>query len=84
MPAPGQLHHTDTRTASVTPATVSGRVAERTDQVNGYPAALILRLSSKIDTVLAARIDDGLITGLYAMRNPEGLSRVERETAVSR
>jgi hypothetical protein len=33
---------------------------------------------------MAVRIDDGLITGLYAVRNPEKLSRVERETAVSR
>ena len=33
---------------------------------------------------MAVRIDDGLITGLYAVRNPEKLSRMERETAVSR
>ena len=33
---------------------------------------------------MAVRIDDGLITGLYAVRNPEKLSRVERETPVSR
>jgi RNA polymerase sigma-70 factor (ECF subfamily) len=52
-------------------------------QVNGYPA-LILRLNGEIDTVIAVRIDDGLITGLYAVRNPEKLSRVEQETAVSR
>jgi RNA polymerase sigma-70 factor, ECF subfamily len=52
-------------------------------QVNGYPA-LILRLNGEIDTVVAVRMDDGLITGLYAVRNPEKLSRVERETAVSR
>jgi RNA polymerase sigma-70 factor (TIGR02957 family) len=52
-------------------------------QVNGYPA-LILRLDGEIDTVLAVRIDDGLVTGLYAVRNPEKLSHVERETAVSR
>ena len=31
-------------------------------QVNGYPA-LILRLDGEIDTVIAVRIDDGLITG---------------------
>ncbi|MFF4831293.1 RNA polymerase sigma-70 factor [Streptomyces sp. NPDC001315] len=55
----------------------------RSAQVNGHPA-LILRLNGRIDTVLAVRIDDGLITGLYAVRNPEKLSRVERETAVSR
>jgi RNA polymerase sigma-70 factor (TIGR02957 family) len=52
-------------------------------QVNGHPA-LILRLNGKIDTVIAMRIDDGLITGLYAVRNPEKLSHVERETALRR
>jgi RNA polymerase sigma-70 factor (TIGR02957 family) len=51
--------------------------------VNGYPA-LVLRLDGEIDTVLALRIDDGLITGLYAVRNPEKLSRMDNETALSR
>src|SRR5580658_3170082 len=52
-------------------------------QVNGYPA-LILRLEGQIDTVLAVRMDDGLITGLYAVRNPEKLSHMEQETALRR
>ncbi len=52
-------------------------------QVNGYPA-LILRFDGEIDTVLAVRIDDGLITGLYAVRNPEKLSHMERVTALHR
>jgi RNA polymerase sigma-70 factor (TIGR02957 family) len=52
-------------------------------QVNGYPA-LILRLNGEIDTVVAVRIDDGLVTGLYAMRNPEKLSHMQRETALRR
>ncbi|WBB68323.1 RNA polymerase sigma-70 factor [Micromonospora sp. WMMD812] len=52
-------------------------------QVNGYPA-LILRQRDEIDTVVAVRIDDGLITGLYAVRNPEKLSHMERETALRR
>jgi RNA polymerase sigma-70 factor (TIGR02957 family) len=52
-------------------------------QVNGHPA-LILRLNGEIDTVIAVRIDDGLITGLYAVRNPEKLSHMERETALRR
>ncbi|HEU4730416.1 MAG TPA: hypothetical protein VFT22_21105 [Kofleriaceae bacterium] len=30
------------------------------------------------------RIDDGSITGLYIVRDPEKLSRVERPTAMSR
>ena len=52
-------------------------------QVNGYPA-LILRLNGEIDTVLAVRIDDGLITGLYAVRNPEKLSHMEQQTTLRR
>jgi RNA polymerase sigma-70 factor (TIGR02957 family) len=52
-------------------------------QVNGCPA-LIMRLHGEIDGVVALRIEDGLVTGLYYVRNPEKLSRIERETAVSR
>jgi RNA polymerase sigma-70 factor (TIGR02957 family) len=52
-------------------------------EVNGYPA-LIVRLDDEISAVLAIQLDDGLITGLYAVRNPEKLSRIEQETAVSR
>jgi RNA polymerase sigma-70 factor (ECF subfamily) len=52
-------------------------------QVKGYPA-LILRLNGDIDTVMAVRIDDGLVTGLYAVRNPEKLSHMEQETALRR
>ncbi len=55
----------------------------RPAQVNGYPA-LILRLDGEVDTVIAVRIDDGLITGLYAVRNPEKLSHMEQETALRR
>jgi hypothetical protein len=52
-------------------------------QVNGYPA-LILRRGGEIDTVMTVRIDEGLVTGLYAVRNPEKLSHMERETALRR
>jgi RNA polymerase sigma-70 factor (TIGR02957 family) len=61
------------------PATASLRTA----QVNGHPA-LILRFNDEIDAVMAVRIDDGLITGLYAVRNPEKLSRIEHETTLRR
>ncbi|SCL15269.1 RNA polymerase sigma-70 factor, ECF subfamily [Micromonospora rhizosphaerae] len=64
-----------------------GRVADklslRPAQVNGYPA-LVLRLDGELDTVVAVRIDDGVITGLYAVRNPEKLSHMERATVLSR
>ena len=62
---------------------IGAAVSLQPAQVNGFPA-LILRLNGEIDTVMAVHIDDGLITGLYAVRNPEKLSRMERETAVSR
>jgi RNA polymerase sigma-70 factor (ECF subfamily) len=64
-----------------------GRIAAlgslRPAQVNGYPA-LVLRFDGEIDTVVAVRIDDGLVTGLYAVRNPEKLSHMEQETALHR
>ncbi|MEU9175329.1 RNA polymerase sigma-70 factor [Streptomyces sp. NPDC048550] len=50
--------------------------------VNGNPA-LVLRLDGEIDGVLAIRVEDGRITGLYYVRNPEKLSRVESETALT-
>ena len=62
---------------------IGGQVSVEPVQINGSPA-LIIRLNGEIDDVVAVRIDDGLITGLYVVRNPEKLSRVERETAVSR
>ncbi|WP_298327433.1 RNA polymerase sigma-70 factor [Haloactinopolyspora sp.] len=52
-------------------------------QVNGHPA-LIIRLDGEVDGVLAVRLDQGLVTGLYYVRNPDKLSRVAYETAVSR
>jgi len=64
-----------------------GRMAEvgslRPAQVNGHPA-LLLRQDDAVDTVLALRIDNGLITGLYAVRNPEKLSHMRQETALRR
>jgi RNA polymerase sigma-70 factor (TIGR02957 family) len=52
-------------------------------QVNGYPA-LILRIDGEIDAVIAVRVDDGLISGLYAVRNPAKLSRMKQETPLRR
>ena len=62
---------------------IGGQVSVEPVQINGSPA-LIIRLNGEIDDVVAVRIDDGLITGLYVVRNPEKLSRVEQETTVSR
>ncbi|MFF7340039.1 RNA polymerase sigma-70 factor [Streptomyces sp. NPDC008163] len=70
-------------------ATVAGVLARITGAslspalVNGHPA-LIVRTDEGIGTVLAIRLEGGLITGLYAVRNPEKLARVDRETALTR
>ncbi|WP_103351354.1 RNA polymerase sigma-70 factor [Amycolatopsis sp. CA-128772] len=52
-------------------------------QVNDYPA-LLLRLGGEIDTVVAVRVDDGLVTGLHAVRNPEKLSRLDAPATLCR
>jgi RNA polymerase sigma-70 factor (TIGR02957 family) len=62
---------------------VAAAVSLQPANVNGHPA-LIFRLDGELDSVMAVRIDDGLITGLYAVRNPEKLSHMERETALRR
>ncbi|MFF4762086.1 hypothetical protein [Streptomyces sp. NPDC001292] len=61
----------------------AARPSLRPAQVNACPA-LILRINGAIDTVVVLRIDDGLITGLYAVRNPEKLSHMHRETTLHR
>ncbi|MCL3995637.1 RNA polymerase sigma-70 factor [Streptomyces lavenduligriseus] len=60
-----------------------GAAALRPALVNGCPA-LVLRLDGRVDTVLALRIADGRVTGLYAVRNPEKLSRMDQEIALRR
>ncbi|RIQ11315.1 RNA polymerase sigma-70 factor [Jiangella rhizosphaerae] len=62
---------------------IGGGLSAEPARINGGPA-LIIRLDGHIDNVVAMRIDDGLISVLYIVRNPEKLSRVERETLVSR
>jgi RNA polymerase sigma-70 factor (TIGR02957 family) len=51
--------------------------------VNGTPA-LVLRLDDVLDGILAVRVEDARITGLYYVRNPEKLTRVESETPLAR
>ena len=62
---------------------IAGAASLRPEQVNGCPA-LIVRFDGEVDTVVAVRIDDGLVTGLYAVRNPAKLSHMDRETALRR
>ncbi|MEV4418104.1 RNA polymerase sigma-70 factor [Catellatospora sp. NPDC049609] len=62
---------------------VGALIAVEPVQVNGSPA-LVLRLDGEIDSVVAVRVEDGLVSGLYVVRNPEKLSRVERATVLHR
>ncbi|WP_330348994.1 RNA polymerase sigma-70 factor [Streptomyces sp. NBC_00582] len=50
--------------------------------VNGGPA-LVLRVDGEIDGVVAIRFEDDRITGLYYVRNPEKLTRVDYETPLT-
>lgn len=52
-------------------------------EVNGRPA-LLIRLDGKLDGIMAFRIERGLVTGIYYVRNPEKLSRLEHQTPISR
>ncbi|MBY8877534.1 RNA polymerase sigma-70 factor [Actinacidiphila acidipaludis] len=61
----------------------AGRADVEAVEVNGR-AGLVIRVDGVIEGVVTIRIDDGLITGIYNVRNPEKLSRVERETAMRR
>ncbi|WP_040773857.1 RNA polymerase sigma-70 factor [Nocardia pneumoniae] len=50
--------------------------------VNGNPA-LALRVDGEFDGVMTVRVEDGRITGMYYVRNPEKLTRVETETPLT-
>ncbi|PZG92647.1 RNA polymerase subunit sigma-24 [Streptomyces sp. NTH33] len=50
--------------------------------VNGNPA-LLVRLDGEIDGVMAIRVEDARITGLYYVRNPEKLSHVASATPLT-
>ncbi|MEU3605468.1 RNA polymerase sigma-70 factor [Streptomyces sp. NPDC035033] len=50
--------------------------------VNGHPA-LLVRMDGEIDGVMAISVADGLITGLYYVRNPEKLSHVSSATPLT-
>ncbi|MFF0726943.1 sigma-70 family RNA polymerase sigma factor [Streptomyces sp. NPDC004134] len=62
---------------------VGARLTAQPVHVNGGPA-VIIRLDGEMDGVAALRIDGGRVTGLYSVRNPGKLSRLRRETAVTR
>jgi RNA polymerase sigma-70 factor (ECF subfamily) len=51
--------------------------------VNGAPALRVL-IDGELDTIASMLIQDGLVTGLYAVRNPAKLARLDEVTALTR
>ncbi|MFD7156482.1 RNA polymerase sigma-70 factor [Kribbella sp. NPDC059898] len=52
-------------------------------QINGRPA-LLLRFTDEVDTVTVLHLENGRITGLYAVRNPAKLSHLTKENLLTR
>ncbi|MBQ0905728.1 RNA polymerase sigma-70 factor [Micromonospora sp. U21] len=61
---------------------VGGTLTTEATVINGSPA-LLFRLDGEIDGVAALRIEDARVTGIYYVRNPEKLSRIESETPLT-
>jgi RNA polymerase sigma-70 factor (ECF subfamily) len=59
-----------------------GTLTSEPTTVNGNPG-LVLRLDGEIDGVLAFRVENAHVTGLYYVRNPEKLTRIESETPLT-
>ncbi|MEU9730874.1 RNA polymerase sigma-70 factor [Streptomyces sp. NPDC048002] len=58
-------------------------VAYEPTVVNGHPA-FALRVDGVTDGVMAIRVEDDRITGIYYVRNPEKLTRIGSETSLTR
>ncbi|MFE9424500.1 RNA polymerase sigma-70 factor [Kitasatospora sp. NPDC006697] len=70
-----------TRTLAAGLPALLGRATVHPVQVNGGPA-LAVRVGDQLD-LITMRIDEGLITGLYVVRNPEKLTRIAHENALT-
>jgi RNA polymerase sigma-70 factor (TIGR02957 family) len=51
--------------------------------VNGRPA-LAFVIAGEVDTLLSILVEDGLVAGLYAVRNPAKLTRLEEPVTLTR
>jgi RNA polymerase sigma-70 factor (ECF subfamily) len=63
-------------------ANVEATITTEPTMVNGNPA-LLLRLDGEIDGIIAIRVEHARITGLYYVRNPEKLTRIESGTPLT-
>ncbi|WP_106850024.1 RNA polymerase sigma-70 factor [Blastococcus sp. Marseille-P5729] len=51
--------------------------------INGHPGVQFL-FDGEIDTVVTTRVEDGVVTALYLVRNPAKLERITQETPLTR
>jgi RNA polymerase sigma-70 factor (ECF subfamily) len=63
-------------------ARVEGTLTAEPTVVNGAPA-LLVRLDGELDGIMAVRVENARITGLYYVRNPEKLTRVTSESPLT-
>ncbi|TCC62103.1 RNA polymerase sigma-70 factor [Kribbella pittospori] len=61
---------------------VGGTLTAEPTMINGNPA-LLFRFDGKLDGVVALRIEDAHVTGIYYVRNPDKLSHLESETQLT-
>jgi RNA polymerase sigma-70 factor (ECF subfamily) len=59
-----------------------GTLTSEPTTVNGDPA-LLLRVDGEIDSVMAIRVEDGLVTGIYFVRNPAKLTHIAAATPLT-
>lgn len=64
-------------------AKVASRLTFAPTIVNGSPA-LLMMVDGELDQVITADVHQGLIGGIYVVRNPEKLTRLTRETVLHR
>ena len=61
---------------------VAGTLTVELTVVNGHPA-LLVRLDGELDGIVAIRVDDARITGIYSVRNPQKLTHIASETPLT-
>jgi RNA polymerase sigma-70 factor (ECF subfamily) len=61
---------------------IGGTLTTEPTVINGSPA-LLFSFDGQLDGVVALRIESDRVSGIYYVRNPEKLSRLERETQLT-
>jgi RNA polymerase sigma-70 factor (ECF subfamily) len=51
--------------------------------INGSPALCVM-IDGEVDTIATFLVEDGLVTGMYAVRNPEKLRHLQEPVTLVR